>query len=123
MEWSPFEPTRLACAASQHFGIVGNGRLYVLEVTPQGISVLNQFDTRDGLYDCSWSEENDRHLVTGSGDGSVKLWDATQPARPLCSFDEHSREVYAVDWNLVSKGMYLAVSLFLSLSYRSVCLY
>lgn len=67
--------------------------------------MLNQFDTRDGLYDCTWSEENDRHLVTGSGDGSVKLWDVTRPARPLCSFDEHSREVYSVDWNLVSKGL------------------
>ncbi len=38
-----------------------------------------------------------------SGDGSVKLWDVHSPGNPLRSFEEHTREVYAVDWNLVQK--------------------
>jgi hypothetical protein len=74
VEWSPFEPNRLACAAAQHFGIVGNGRQYVLELTRDGmIRAVGMFDTRDGLYDCSWSEQHDRHLISGSGDGSIKV--------------------------------------------------
>jgi hypothetical protein len=34
-----------------------------------------RYDTQDGLFDCSWSEVNENHLVTSSGDGSIKLWD------------------------------------------------
>jgi hypothetical protein len=27
----------------------------------------------DGLYDCTWSENNERHLLSSSGDGSIKV--------------------------------------------------
>lgn len=37
VKYSPFFDSRLACAASANFGLVGNGRLYVLQLTPQGI--------------------------------------------------------------------------------------
>ena len=33
------------------------------------------FDTQDGLYDLAWSELHENQIATGSGDGSVKLWD------------------------------------------------
>lgn len=36
-----------------------------------------RFDTQDGLYDLAWSEIHENQLVTGSGDGSIKLWDVT----------------------------------------------
>lgn len=32
----------------------------------------------DGLYDCAWSEDNDRHLASVSGDGTIQLWDLAQ---------------------------------------------
>jgi hypothetical protein len=35
----------------------------------------DRFDTQDGLYDVAWSEIHENQLVTGSGDGSIKLWD------------------------------------------------
>ena len=35
----------------------------------------SSFDTQDGLYDVAWSEVHENQLVTGSGDGSIKLWD------------------------------------------------
>lgn len=38
---------------------------------------LPSFDTQDGLYDVAWSEVHENQLVTGSGDGSLKLWDIT----------------------------------------------
>ena len=40
VKYSPFFDNRIAVAASANFGLVGNGRLYVLELTPQGIQPL-----------------------------------------------------------------------------------
>lgn len=75
------------------------------------ISELNSFDTRDGLYDCSWSEENERHVVTASGDGSVKLFDTlNRSGHPLKSYHEHTHEVNSVDWNLVRKDLFVSGS-------------
>ena len=51
----------------------------------------------------AWSEMNDNQLVSTCGDGSVKLWDLQSPGFPLMSWEEHTQEVYAVDWNLITK--------------------
>lgn len=37
VKYSPFFDNRLAVASSANFGLVGNGRLFILELTPQGI--------------------------------------------------------------------------------------
>ena len=37
VKYSPFYDSRLAVAASANFGLVGNGRLYILGLTPNGI--------------------------------------------------------------------------------------
>ena len=37
VKYSPFFDSRIAVASSQHFGLVGNGRLYVLGLTSKGI--------------------------------------------------------------------------------------
>jgi len=110
VEFSPFDETRLACATAQHFGIVGNGRQYVLTTAggpgaPGGLQPLAAFDSRDGLFDCTWSEENESVVAAGCGDGSIKLWDSLAPSgRPIQLLREHTKEVYSVDWNLVAKG-------------------
>jgi peroxin-7 len=84
---------------------VGNGKQYVLSVDPQGIGLYAAFDSRDGLYDCTWSEENENILLSGCGDGSLKIWDIqARGGRPLQNYHEHTKEVYSVDWNLISKG-------------------
>lgn len=83
MEFSPFAETRLACAGAQHFGIIGNGKQYVLDVQGDAVRTEAEFDTQDGLYDCAWSEESENHIVAASGDGSVKLWDVGLGAADL----------------------------------------
>jgi hypothetical protein len=37
VEFSPFFENRLACASAANFGIVGNGRLWILNVDQAGI--------------------------------------------------------------------------------------
>jgi len=37
VKYSPFFDNRLAVASAANFGLVGNGRLYILELTPNGI--------------------------------------------------------------------------------------
>lgn len=113
VSFSPFQPNRLAVSTSQNFGIIGNGRQYVLELAPNGqLMEVAAFDTADGLYDCCWSEDNENILVSASGDGSVKVWDLSAPpgANPLRSFEEHPREVYSVGWNLVRRDCFLSAS-------------
>jgi len=110
VEWSPFERSIIAVAAAQHYGIVGNGRLYILDVGDRDVIVVNQFDTRDGLYDCAWSESNEQHLICGSGDGIVRLYDTMTASVPIKIFEEHTREVYSVDWNLVTKDTFISGS-------------
>lgn len=65
VEFSPFEEDKLAVATAQHFGIVGNGRQYILRKVEDGgvIERQSQYDTQDGLYDCCWNEENENQLV------------------------------------------------------------
>lgn len=41
VRFSPFAESRLAVATSQNFGIIGNGRQHVLEVSNSGRAVIS----------------------------------------------------------------------------------
>ncbi|KAG0649209.1 Peroxisomal targeting signal 2 receptor [Hyphodiscus hymeniophilus] len=137
VKYSPFFDSRIAVAASANFGLVGNGRLYILNLTANGIQAekwcvahvdalsvieetlcgaitnawtLFRFDTQDSLYDTAWSEQNEHQIVVASGDGSVKLYDISTDQFPIQSWQEHKREVYSTCWNLVSKDTFCSSS-------------
>ncbi|EDN09586.1 hypothetical protein HCAG_06753 [Histoplasma mississippiense (nom. inval.)] len=110
VKYSPFFDSRLAVAASANFGLVGNGRLYILDLTPNGIVPLKYFTTQDSLYDIAWSEIHENQALVGSGDGSIKLFDATVDEFPVQGWKEHSREVFSVHWNLVAKDRFSSSS-------------
>lgn len=40
IQYSPFFDNRIAVASAANYGLVGNGRLFILELTPQGIQCL-----------------------------------------------------------------------------------
>lgn len=111
-EFSPYHRNLLAVGTAQYFGIVGNGRLHILDIAGPGGAPVPVCDwiTKDGVYDCSWSEENEHVIATAQGDGSVKLFDWTKPQGPIMSLEEHTAEVYSVDWNMTSKNLVASAS-------------
>lgn len=49
-------------------------------------------------------------MVAG-GDGSLKLYDTKSPdSFPVQEWKEHNREVYSVNWNLVTKDTFISSS-------------
>lgn len=104
VKFSPFNPTRIAVASAQNFGIIGNGAQIIGDVDPVTGAFVEvcRFHTRDGLYDCAWSESHESVLVSSCGDGSVKVWDvaAGVAMNPLRSYHEHTHEVYSASWNI-----------------------
>lgn len=51
------------------------------------------FDWNDGLFDVTWSENNEHVLVTGGGDGSLQIWDTANPQGLLQVLKGHTQEV------------------------------
>ncbi|XP_077000231.1 peroxisomal biogenesis factor 7 isoform X3 [Tamandua tetradactyla] len=109
VEFSPYVPGRLACATAQHYGIAGCGTVVVLDQDESGLQLSRSFDWNDGLFDVTWSENNEHVLITCSGDGSLQLWDTATATGPLQVFKEHTQEVYSVDWSQ-TRGEQLVVS-------------
>ncbi|KAL9040541.1 MAG: hypothetical protein Q9180_001844, partial [Flavoplaca navasiana] len=110
VKYSPFFDSRIAVASAANFGLVGNGRLYILGLTAQGIVAEKWFDTQDSLYDLAWSESHENQCVVAAGDGSIKLFDISLDQFPVQSWQEHKREVFAVHWNLVAKDTFCSSS-------------
>ncbi|CDR38366.1 CYFA0S02e00804g1_1 [Cyberlindnera fabianii] len=114
VKYSPFYDNKLAVSASANYGLVGNGRLYILTIQPDG-NITNDvfFDTQDGLFDLAWSEMHANQVVTANGDGSLKLFDiglGEEGRFPIMQWREHSREVFSTTWNLVEKTMFASSS-------------
>lgn len=63
------------------------------------------------MYDVAWSELNENQVAVACGDGSVKLFDLASGSNgPVQNFQEHTREVYATSWNLVTKDTFVTSS-------------
>lgn len=109
-EFSPFHGNLLAVGTAQYYGIVGNGRLHVFDISGGVPKPVCEWLTKDGVYDVTWSEANEHVLATGQGDGTIKLFDWTRPQGPIMSLDQHTAEVYGVDWNLNTKQLVASAS-------------
>lgn len=57
VKYSPFFDNRLAVASAANFGLVGNGRLYVLDLTEKGIVPVKWYVT-SSLMACGWPRES-----------------------------------------------------------------
>ncbi|PHH80339.1 hypothetical protein CDD80_1978 [Ophiocordyceps camponoti-rufipedis] len=110
VKYSPYYDSRIAVASSANFGIVGNGRVFLLGLSAQGIQLEKSFDTNDALYDLAWSEINENQLVVASGDGSLKLFDLAVNTFPVMNFHEHKREAFSVSWSPITKDSFASSS-------------
>ncbi|CAE8638778.1 unnamed protein product, partial [Polarella glacialis] len=91
--FSPFHGNLVAVGTAQYYGIVGNGRLHVFDVSaPGGPRPVCDWLTKDGVYDVAWSEANEHVLLTGQGDGTLKLFDWSRPQGPIMSLEGHQAE-------------------------------
>ncbi|ORZ29861.1 WD40-repeat-containing domain protein [Catenaria anguillulae PL171] len=113
VEHSPFFDSRLAIASAANFGIVGNGRLSVVE---NYAHIARSYDSQDGMFALAWSEVHEAQIVTGCGDGSIKLWDLNVGSQfPVVNWAPainggHEREVFSVHWNQVDKSTFATAS-------------
>lgn len=105
-KFSPFEPNKIACGFSQYFGIIGNGRLSVFSQNNMTgvLEEKHRFNTNDGIFDIAWSEANENQIISGCGDGSLKLWDVGYEL-PLLNIKEHAGEIFSVSWNHTAPTM------------------
>ncbi|KAK6465374.1 WD40-repeat-containing domain protein [Scheffersomyces coipomensis] len=111
VQYSPFFDNKLAVASAANYGLVGNGRLFVLNIENTGmIQEQISWETQDGLFDVAWSEVHENQLTVASGDGSIKLFDLTVGQFPIMNWKEHSREVFSINWNLVDKSNFISTS-------------
>lgn len=111
IQYSPFFDSKIAVATAANYGLVGNGRLYILNIEPNG-AITNQisWETQDGLFDVAWSEIHENQVSVASGDGSIKLFDITVGEFPVMNWKEHTREVFSINWNLVDKLSFVSAS-------------
>lgn len=111
IRYSPFFDNKLAVATAANYGLVGNGKLFVLGIDDSGIIHHEMsWETQDGLFDVAWSEIHENQVVVASGDGSVKLFDLKVGQFPVMNWREHQREVFSVNWNLVDKVTFATLS-------------
>lgn len=77
LAFSPFFEDRIAVASGANFGLVGNGRLHILGLSPGGLQVIKvyvfrsgekrprgradwgRYDTQDSVYDVAWNESHE----------------------------------------------------------------
>lgn len=111
VRYLPFFDNKLAVATAANYGLVGNGKLFILGIDNSG-QIHNEvaWETQDGLFDVAWSEIHENQLVTALGDGLVKLFDLTVSQFPVMNYKEHTREVFAVNWNYVDKVNFVTSS-------------
>jgi len=100
VKFSPFLDRRIACTASQNYGLSGSGFVFILDLAPENQLVLStRMQWSDGLFDLVFTEDHPDVLVTASGDGGVQLWNINNPQAPVQVWKEHNKEVCCLDWN------------------------
>ncbi|KAF4657315.1 peroxisomal targeting signal 2 receptor [Perkinsus olseni] len=98
-QFSPFNSTLLGVATAQYYGIVGNGKLVVLDISRP--AHFREYLTKDGCFDLAWAEDNDNIVFAGTGDGSIKVFDITSPSGnlPIANLVGHTAEMAWIECN------------------------
>lgn len=100
LQFSPFYHNKLACASGQFYGLAGSGCLFIITLPDGGVGepLVQCFPWSDSLFAVAWSEKNDHVVITGAGDGSLQVYDVSNPKGLITTVKGHSREVSSVNW-------------------------
>ncbi|KAL4122272.1 hypothetical protein QTP88_014637 [Uroleucon formosanum] len=101
VKFSPNRSNLLAIATSQYYGFKGGGTLFLVTYDEDRCLITKKYEMNweDGLFDVVWCRSVYSLLVTGSGDGTVQMWNYKYPSqKPVRTFNEHKKEVCSVDW-------------------------
>ncbi|CBH10048.1 peroxin 7, putative [Trypanosoma brucei gambiense DAL972] len=104
---NPWQPTQFLVTASEHFGVAGSGKVYVVN-TSQGlqphspVQLVGCWGTSDAAFDACFSEVDRDLVAVACGDG-VKLYSLQQSfnrdgVMPVAHSTEHRAEVVGVAW-------------------------
>ncbi|GMK58744.1 hypothetical protein CspeluHIS016_0601860 [Cutaneotrichosporon spelunceum] len=110
LEFSPYFDGRAAIASGANFGLVGNGRVHVVQTTPAGLQLEKVFDTQDCVYDVAWNEAHENQVLAVCGNGSIRLFDITLQGLPVAAWHEHTAEVVSADWSNIEKTQFVTAS-------------
>ncbi len=100
VQYSPFESSKLACVASENYGLKGQGCLYILSIEDNNLHSMRRLSYKSGFYDLAWSEENSSIIITASNDGSLLMWNTESREGLVKVFCGHQKEVNSVAWSL-----------------------
>ncbi|WWC90196.1 uncharacterized protein L201_005129 [Kwoniella dendrophila CBS 6074] len=113
LSFSPYFEQRLALASGSNFGLVGNGRIHIINLDPNihgGIRPIKYFETRDCVFDIAWNESHENQIAAGCGNGAIKLFDVTLEGLPIKSWHEHLAEIMSIEWNNLQKDTFVTSS-------------
>ncbi|CCK71883.1 Pex7p KNAG_0I00920 [Huiozyma naganishii CBS 8797] len=109
VQYSPFLDSRLAVATGTNYGLIGNGKLWILDISPEGQMVTRRdYLTQDCLFDLAWSELNENQCLVAQGDGSLRLFDTTLDKYPVAVYQEHRDEVASCNWSLIGRNTFVS---------------
>lgn len=105
---NPWKPTQFIISTSQNFGVVGSGKVYIVETTPgfqagSPVKLLGCWGTPDSVFEACFSEVDQNIVALACGDG-LRIYNVAQSANrdmamPLVHNMEHQAEVSCVRWN------------------------
>jgi hypothetical protein len=95
VEFSPYTGDTVAVTGSQNYGIAGPGVLVVFsKLGPNtAFAEVRRYGWSDAVFDVTWSEEDHRILVCGTGDGKILLFNQQNTEGPVGVIDGHTAEV------------------------------
>lgn len=81
VKFSPNRSNLLAIATAQYYGFKGGGTLFLVayDADRQTVTKKCEMSWDDGLFDVVWSRTVESLLVTGSGDGTLQMWNYKYP--------------------------------------------
>ncbi|WWC67301.1 uncharacterized protein I206_101209 [Kwoniella pini CBS 10737] len=113
LSFSPYFENRFALASGSNFGLVGNGRLHIIDLDQNvfgGLKCIKYFETRDVVFDVAWNETHENQIFAACGDGSIKMFDVTLEGLPIKSWHEHSSEIMSIECSNLQKDKFVTAS-------------